>query len=151
MHIIPPNSAEFKIHYLKKVSHSVILPVRIPFLPLVRVVCPSSCPQGSLYPGLHLDVKVSFAPKEWRYHCNLPPDSPHSSPRGPFWPHCCVSIAHTSIELHCASCGYIHAYIHTYIHNHAKRQLITITCLAFRLGNYLLQTMMSCHVTVDDV
>ena len=26
--------------------------------------------QGSLYPGLHLDVKISFLPKSWKYHCD---------------------------------------------------------------------------------
>lgn len=57
---------------MKKVAHSVITSHSSVILaPLVCVSLPPSplpLPQGSLYPGLHLDVKVSFAPKEWHYH-----------------------------------------------------------------------------------
>ena len=50
---------------------------------------------------------------------------------------------YTSKELHCAICGY--TYIHTYIHTYIpmRRQRITITCLAFQLGNYIVRFAMS--------
>ena len=43
----------------------------------------------------------------------------------------CLGLTGTDIHL------YIHTYIHTYIYTNGGRQRIMITCLAFRLGNYI--------------
>ena len=48
---------------------------------------------------------------------------------------CRASVAVTQLKCPELTVTDIHTYIHTYIHTNAKRQRITISCLAFRLGN----------------